>query len=253
MPTRVYNLIKDKPDDRDYKFSALNAKAVVRTFYPAQVDLRSKMPTVQDQGALGSCTAHAVGTAFQYGLTKQKMTSYTPSRLFIYYNERLIEGTVMEDSGAYLRDGIKTLNKDGACPEVLWPYKISQFAVKPPEVAYKKAAEDKATGYYRVNVDANSIKTAIASGYPVIAGMLVYSSFETYAVAKTGKVPMPGRYDYLLGGHAVLIVGFNEATQQFIVRNSWGTSWGDKGYFYLPYAYAVPSLMNDLWVVTTIV
>lgn len=253
MPTRVYNVIKDIPDDRDYKFSALNAKAVAKTFYPARVDLRSAMPTVQDQGSLGSCTAHAIGTAFQYGLTKLKMTSYSPSRLFIYYNERLIEGTVNQDAGAYLRTGIKTINKQGVCPEVLWPYRISQFAVKPSDAAYAKASEDKATGYYRVNVDATSIKTAIASGYPVIAGMLVYSSFEAVAVARTGRVPMPGRSDYLLGGHAVLIVGFNEATQQFIVRNSWGTSWGDRGYFYLPYSYAVPSLMNDLWVVTKII
>lgn len=253
MTKRVYNVLKDTPDDRDYKFSALNAKPTAKTFFPAKVDYRAKMGTILDQGSLGSCTANAIASAFQYNLTKQKMPSYSPSRLFIYYNERLLEGTVAEDSGAYIRDGIKTLNTYGACPEVVWPYKISQFAVKPPEQAYKVAAQDKATGYYRVNVDANSIKTALASGFPVITGMLVYSSFETYAVAKTGKVPMPGRYDYLLGGHAVLIVGFDEATQQFIVRNSWGTSWGDRGYFYLPYAYAVPSLMNDLWVVTTVV
>lgn len=253
MPTKVYNLLKDKPDDRDYKFSALNAKPTVRTFFPAKVDYRAKMGTVLDQGNLGSCTANAIASAFQYGLSKQNMTSYSPSRLFIYYNERLLEGTVNEDPGANLRDGIKTLNKDGACPEDMWPYNISQYRVKPPDAAYKAALQDRATGYYRVNVDATSIKTAIASGYPVIAGISVYSSFETNAVTRTGKVPMPGRHDYLLGGHAVLIVGFDEATQQFIVRNSWGTSWGDNGYFYLPYAYAVPSLMNDLWVITTIV
>lgn len=253
MILQNFNVTKDTPDNRDYKFSALKAPQAVRIFYPGQVDLRPKMSTVLDQGNLGSCTANAIASAFQYNLVKQRMPSYTPSRLFVYYNERLLEGTVNVDAGAMLRDGIKVINTYGVCPETIWPYQIPKFAVKPSDTAYRIALQDRAVGYYRVDVNETAIKTALASGFPVIAGMAVFDSFLSRAVAKGGMVPMPTRYDQFLGGHAVLIVGFNESTQRFIVRNSWGSGWGDRGHFYLPYAYANTSLMADCWVITKVV
>lgn len=250
---RSFNVNKDKPDPRDYLFSSLNIKPSARMFYPAQVDLRPVMPTVQDQGNLGSCTANAIASAFQYDLYKQRLAQFSPSRLFVYYNERVLIGTVNEDSGAYIRDGIKTLNTNGVCKEPTWPYQISKFAVKPSDLAYSEATKSKARAYYRVNVDATSLKSAVASGFPVIIGFAVYASFMSRAVAKSGKMPMPKPTDYLLGGHAVLIVGFKESTREFIVRNSWGTGWGERGYFYMPYDYARPDLMADCWVVTSVV
>ena len=245
---RKYSLSKDKIDPRDWKFAGtLNSVAIT----PA-VDLRSMCPPVYDQGGLGSCTANALAAAFQYDQIKQKIPSFFPSRLFIYYNERLLEGSVTEDVGATLRDGIKTLNQNGVCPESLWPYNEAAFASKPSTVAYSQAKIHTALQYYRVNVTPLDIKAALAAKLPVIAGMLVYSGFETLTASRTGIVPMPDAHQSLLGGHAVLIVGYNDTTKQFICRNSWGAKWGDKGYFYLPYTYATSRLMMDLWVVQSV-
>jgi C1A family cysteine protease len=210
------------------------------------------MPTVVDQGNLGSCTANAIVAAFQYDLIKQKLKIFTGSRLFVYYNERLMESDVGQDNGAMIRDGIKSLNTYGVCAETTWPYVVSRFAVKPSTTAYTQAKLNKALAYYNVAVSSSAIKTALAAGYPVVIGISVYESFESQAVAVSGVVPMPGPSEQLLGGHAVLVVGYNDTLQQFIVRNSWGTSWGQHGYFFLPYAYATPSLMSDCWAVSSV-
>src|SRR6266403_3711889 len=123
-----YGWIPDLPDQRDYLYAA--PPAFLRAL-PPRVDLRSKCPPVYDQGQLGSCTANAIGAAFQFNQKKEKLTSFVPSRLFIYYNERDMEGTVAQDAGAYIRDGIKSVNKLGACPEPLWPYDPSAYPPNP--------------------------------------------------------------------------------------------------------------------------
>ena len=168
---------------------------------------------------------------------KQKEKYFMPSRLFIYYNERVMEHTVSSDSGAQIRDGIKSVEKQGDCPEKLWPYDIAKFADKPMASCYKNAVEHKAVLYQRVSRIANQMKGCLASGYPFVFGFSVYDSFMTPSVAKTGHAKMPGPRDRVEGGHAVLAVGYDDEAQWFIVRNSWGTGWGMKGYFTLPYAY----------------
>ena len=257
MPRKIkrYGWIPDLPDQRDFMYAA--PLAALRAL-PPRKDLSGECPPVYDQGELGSCTANAIGGAHEFEQRKQNAKkAFTPSRLFIYYNERAIEGTVNEDSGAMLRDGIKTVVKQGVCPEDLpgrppaeWPYLIRKFTTKPPKSCYTAAMNHQFVSYQRVTQTLNQMKGCLASGYPFVFGFSVYESFETSTVAKTGKVPMPRSGEAMLGGHAVAAVGYNDADQRFIVRNSWGSKWGKKGYCFMPYAYLTdPDLAADFWTI----
>jgi len=240
----------DLPDARDYMYSAPEA---VLSKLPKKVDLRSKMPKIYDQGQLGSCTANAIGAAFEFGQLKQGQKDFMPSRLFIYYNERAMEGTVDTDSGAMIRDGMKSVANAGVCTEDTWPYDVSQFTTKPPGKAYTEAKKHQALVYRRVLGQLHQMQGCLAQGYPFVFGFSVYESFMSPDVATTGKVPLPPRGEQLIGGHAVLAVGYDDAIQSFIVRNSWGTRWGVKGYCTMPYAYLTdPQLARDFWAVYTV-
>lgn len=248
-----YGWVPDLPDARDHMYAVapILAKAI-----PSKVDLRRSCPPVFDQGQLGSCTANAIGAAYQFDAMKQKLsTAFAASRLFIYYNERDMEGTVDSDSGAAIRDGIKSIAKLGVCPETDWPYDITQFATKPADACYTEAAEHKALSYQRVGRSLTQMKGCLASGFPFVFGFTVYDSFESPAVARNGKVPMPDTTtESVLGGHAVLAVGYDQKKQVFIVRNSWGTGWGMKGYFTMPFGYLLEeNLSDDFWTVRIVV
>ena len=204
-----FGWVPDLPDARDFMYSAPEA---VLTKLPKKVDLRSKMPKVYDQGQLGSCTANAIGAAFEFEQIQQKLKDFMPSRLFIYYNERAMEGTIDSDSGAMIRDGIKSVAKLGVCPETTWPYDIAKFTEKPPRTAYAEAKKHQALVYRRVLANLHQMQGCLASGYPFVFGFTVYESFMSAEVAKTGEVPLPPRSEQLLGGHAVLAVGYDDAT-----------------------------------------
>lgn len=247
---KKYGWIPDLPDHRDIVYQA--KKETIASLLPSNVDLRSKCPVVYDQGNLGSCTANAIGAAFEFELMKQN-ANFMPSRLFIYYNERVIENTVKSDSGAQIRDGIKSINKQGCCPETEWPYLISKFATKPTTKCYTDALKDVVSQYQSVTQTLPQIQACLVEGCPVIIGFTVYDSFESAQVAKTGIVNLPAKNESVLGGHAVLIVGYDVPSQRFIVRNSWGLSWGMKGYFTIPFAYFTNSnLSSDLWMLIKI-
>ncbi|MEP6909122.1 MAG: C1 family peptidase [Actinomycetota bacterium] len=217
---------------------------------PKKVDLRSKMPPVYDQGELGSCTANAIGGVFEFEQVQQGLKDFMPSRLFIYYNERAMEGTIDTDSGAMIRDGIKSVAKVGVCTETTWAYDISKFTEKPPKKAYDEAGKHQALIYRRVLDNLHQMQGCLASGHPFVFGFSVYQSFMTAEVAKTGEVPLPPRGEQLIGGHAVIAVGYDDKTQRFIVRNSWGTGWGIKGYCTMPYGYLTdPGLARDFWAI----
>lgn len=235
---------RDKPDARDlYKVSVVGE-------LPQKVDLRKYCPPVYDQGSLGSCTANAIGGCMQFERRKQKLKDYVPSRLFIYYLEREMEGTINEDAGAMLRDGIKAVVKYGACPEPIWPYDISRFAVKPSQKAYDEAEKGQVVRYTRLIPTVDQLRACLAQGYPFAFGFLVCSSFNI--VGKTGIAPVPKDSDEVHGGHAVMAVGYDHEAEMFIVRNSWGEKWGRNGYFYLPYGFITDQLSSDFWAINAI-
>jgi C1A family cysteine protease len=242
-----FGWLPDLPDHRDQLYAAPLAVARV---LPAKTDLRPQCPPVYDQGPLGSCTANAIAGAIEFDRLKQKLAGFTPSRLFIYYNERVMEHSVDSDSGAQIRDGIKSVARLGDCPETEWPYVVAKFRTKPPRQCYVDARRYKVVSYQRVTQTLTQLKSCVAAGYPFVFGFSVYESFESATVARTGHARLPESGEAVIGGHAVAGVGYNDARQWFIVRNSWGTRWGMKGYFTLPYAYVTDaSLASDFWTI----
>lgn len=241
-----FHWVPDKLDTRDHPYK------LTGVIQPTLVDLRPLCTAIEDQGNLGSCTGQAIAGAIEL-IDKRSNKSIDVSRLFIYYYERLLEGTINSDSGAYIRDGIKACYTYGAPTEKLWPYNISKFNIKPSLEAITDAATRKVTSYQRA-ANFNACMDALAAGYPVIIGFLVYTSFTSSIVSRTGIMPYPNtRTERLLGGHAVLLVGYNKSTNMFIARNSWGNRWGDGGYFYMPFQVIQNTAMsNDFWIIKSI-
>lgn len=242
---RKYGWKPDIPDHRDYKYQ------YKRYELPKKVDLRDRHSLVYDQGQLGSCTSQALSMAYDFNRVMQKQDPTVPSRLFIYYNERVLGGNVNRDSGAYIRNGIKAMAKWGVCEEDLWPYVIKEFKTKPSEQAYNDAAQSPIKEYARLNnTNINELKECLSEGYGYVFGFAVYPSFESDEVARTGVMVIPEPNESMLGGHAVLALGYDDEKEHFIVRNSWGNKWGDKGHFYMPYSYMTNSyLCDDFWTI----
>ncbi len=241
-----YGWVPDLPDQRDFMYSAVLR---VPAKLPRSVDLRYLCSRVEDQGQLGSCTGNALAGALEFLERKDKISFVDFSRLFIYYNERLIEHTTKADAGAMIRDGIKTLAKQGVCSEKTWPYVISKFAVKPNAACYKEALQHRATSYRRI-MTLDEMRACLAVGFPFVFGFSVYESFESQAVARTGIVNMPKPKEAQIGGHAVMAVGYDDSKKRFMVRNSWGDDWGMKGYFTIPYQYVADrNLSDDFWTI----
>jgi C1A family cysteine protease len=233
------------PDHRDYAFS-LQAPAVLPSIVPP---FDGNNP-VEDQGQLGSCTGNSSTTALEI------VTKSNPlSRLMAYYNARIFEGTTRQDAGAELRDVIKGFQTYGVCEEINWPYIIKKFKTKPTKSAYKKALaiQAKIKSYERVT-SLTQFKIALAAGLPVIFGFSVPDYFESAEVANTGYVRFPTALDSIIGGHAVVAVGYDDTKQIIWVRNSWGKDWGLNGDFQMDYQWfdgidSASSLVADCWVI----
>lgn len=238
-----YGCVRDTFDSRDHTFSLTPPGTP-----PARIDLRESgfLPTVFDQGQLGSCVPNASVAAVMYIESRQGREVVMGSRLELYYYARKLEGSIHQDSGCMIRDAFKVLSSTGVGSEALWPYNISKFS-KLPTGAERKT-DQKLLQYMRVRGDSPSLKSALALGIPVVVGISVYASFESREVATSGIVPMPQPTEQLLGGHAILLVGYDDSLSHWILRNSWGTTWGEGGYFYLPYAYLLNAqLADDFW------
>jgi C1A family cysteine protease len=246
-----YGYIPDLPDhrDREVKLARISPAALPKTVSLGD-NVGFRFP-VYDQGELGSCTANAIGAAFEYELRRQKLAEFRPSRLAIYYGERRIEGTIMSDAGAMIRDGMKVIANDGAASESLWPYVIDRFTQAPSEAYATAAATRQCVSYERVEQTELALRTALAHKYPIIFGISVFESFESDAAERTGKIPMPAASEAMIGGHAILMTGYTAKTVTF--RNSWGDSWGKGGYGTLPLDYVLnPDLADDFWILKLI-
>lgn len=249
MRIKRFGWVRDIPDQRDFRYQP--PPRLARAL-PPKVDLTAGFLDCYNQGQLGSCTANAIAGALQFLEEKEGASPpVMPSRLFIYYNERALEGTIDSDSGAQIRDGIKTVAKRGFCPEAMWPYDIRRFATKPSDGCYRAALKDRVSQYLRLDHENGvSLMTCLASGYPFVFGFSVYESFESPRVVQTGVVNLPRMGERVLGGHAVVACGYDMKSSRFTVRNSWGTLWGKGGYFTMPFDYLTnPNLSADFWTV----
>ena len=237
----------DLPDARD-----LHYVPVVNTAsLPEAVDLRPSCPPVYDQMDLGSCTANAIGAAIQYNQMQTGKPSFVPSRLFIYYNERVLEASIKLDAGAMIRNGIKTVVRLGAPPEEIWPYDESAVFTQPHPDAYAAAKLDLVSLYCRVGQTLPLLQTCLEEGFPIVFRCTCFPSMDH--TWDDGAIPMPGPTEQADGGHCMLIVGYNSASRTFLVRNSWGMQWGQLGYGTMPYDYILsPQWTTDLWTIRSV-
>lgn len=255
-----YNHIKDTLDGTEKKFG-IEHHTVTATQLPSEFDLRSSKwgaccPTPLNQDRLGSCASNEVSNALRYCVGRElgAKAEWQPSRLYIYYFTRLLEGSPLnQDTGVTVQGAMESISKYGACSEDNWVYDITKFAMAPSSQAIR-AAHQHTKGFKALSVpqDLTHIKQALFAGWPVVYGIQVYDSFESDQVAQTGTVPMPDtNNESCLGGHCVQICGYSDKTQRFTCYNSWGTSWGQKGFFTIPYQYVLDqNLASDFWICT---
>ena len=261
MQQHFYGWRPEPKDHRDRRYTA--PYTLLLAPLPKAVDLRPQQAEVWNQGQLGACTGHGITACtmhlamFQW-MQKHPGHTWTDaraavtmrSRLGLYYLERAMEGTILSDAGGMIRDGIKALVKWGCGSEQLWPYDVSKFTQKPPAVWYKDGLNNQLLTYTKIpDGSLMNMKACLAEGFPFVFGFTVYESFESAAVAKTGVMPIPKRTERALGGHCVAAVGYDDVSQRLIVRNSWGTGWGQKGYVTMPYA-CTPDC-TDCWTLRT--
>lgn len=228
------------------------------------IDLRKayKMPTIINQGNLGSCTGCAFAYMFNYIEIKQmNKLIIKPSPLYIYYNERVLRDTINYDSGAEIYDGIVAIRNHGVCDITRWPYNAQKFKIKPSIQSYAQGKLFKSVTSSNINQNIDDLKNVLNNNLIFVFGFLVYESFETINVEKTGMVPFPDiNNEKILGGHAVVCVGYDDKKRSlegvdgmFICANSWGTKWGEGGYFYFPYSYMTNSeLAGDFWTISAV-
>ena len=226
-----FNIKPSRPDDRDYIYKS-DSTEVLRE----SVDLREWDTIVESQDSLGSCSANAITNAYELCVKRMYPEYFTHlSRLFVYYNTRVEYGIIEEDKGMFLRDGLKSLAKFGVCAESLWPYDIEKFDDRPTEECYEDAKKRKILKYEKL-ISIYYITQVLNNNKPVVFGMEIYDSFMNLN-ERISTVNLPSRKEMSLGGHAMCMVGYDLKKRLFLAKNSFGTSWGDNGYCWIPFDY----------------
>lgn len=255
-PLRAVGKVAD--ERRQLAFSMkLRLKAaakIEKAALPESVDMRKYSPGIYDQGIIGSCVAHSICAAVQlrnnyvngqqYSVTHwtvgKKKPVFKPSRLALYWHARMQEGSSShEDSGSSMHAGLIAMENYKLCDEKYWPYETSQYTREPPMIAYTKANEYSNVKYTKVSQELDTIRYTLHKGYPIVFGIVAYPTIKSKQMIRDGKVPMPKKNEQYIGGHALLIVGYNDKDKTFTIQNSWGTGWGDNGFGYLPYEYVL--------------
>jgi hypothetical protein len=243
---------KEPEDARDYLYKSRVSKSLLEgiTF----IDLREQCTSVKNQRNLGACTAFGTTSLFEFVRKKNKLVEWKASPLFTYYATRAAVNQQDEDTGAYVRDALKSAVRDGVAFERLWPYVPSRFSVKPPQEVYDNAEKHQAVEYLRLdNKSKESFVGCLLEGYPFIFGILLYSSFmESFEATFGGKISEPDKTkEEVLGGHCMLAVGYqknDDGLEYIIAQNSWGVGWGDLGFCYIPMNYFLTDSF-DFWTI----
>jgi len=254
--TRKTGYKRDKHDVRDLRFSAAS------TSLPPSIDLSMTgcLAFQFDQKSTSSCVAHAITEGVKLLECRDAEKDLAnPSRLFVYYNGRAEDGFEKEDAGCYIRSGLKAAQRHGIADETVWPFKINTLGFgsgnvnkKPSAKAYEDAAKRKTVFVYRrVEQNLDDLRIALSQGFPIVVGLTVTTAWDLPSVSRTGVLPLPHPSDKENGGHALLIIGYDDQKRLFKFKNSWGASWGAKGYGFAPYEYLTdPRLAYDLWALT---
>ncbi len=245
---RFYNVQIQKLNHNDDTYLSFDSS--LSASLPLQIDLSKNMNLIYDQGYIGSCTANALAWALKY-----RKRNVNPSRLYLYYYSRYYDYQQGDnrpsiDDGTTLEQGVNVLRRKGVCDEKLYPYQIRKQGNQPPTSLNTSAYTNRVLRYSVVRQNIDDIKACLNSGYPFVFGFLVYSSLENPSVDRTGIIPVPNTSsEYILGGHAVVAVGYDDSKQLIKFANSWGRGWGENGYGYMPYSYILnPSWTDDFWV-----
>ena len=244
---RNYGWVPDLPDQRDFQLAA--HRDFGATPQPQAVDLsKTKFsPPIYDQKTMGACVGNSTARMFRFMHRKLGLGDFNPSRLFIYNEARIIEGTLASDSGSQIRDAMAVQRKLGVCPESSFRYTAADLFKAPPKAAISAAKTHLDTADYRIN-NLNEMLQCLADGFPFCFGFTVYESFEGPVVAKTGIVPMPSKGEKVCGGHAICCEGYDKGTGRLRIANSWGTAWGQAGFFEMPFDYVTnANLWADAW------
>ena len=246
-------------DDRDYIFSHLffliNSNDETPTHTPPSFTLNNKITQILDQEELGACVSNATA---QYILMATNNNLHI-SRLFHYYCGRLLSrySNDKEDTGLNIRSACEIIRKVGVCLEKIWEYDISKFNIMPPLQSFQYSNCNYFNDYTYYSIKQTKTASLLdnikyfltQNNLPILFGIMIYSSFMTHEVKKTGVIPIPNEdIETLDGGHSMLIVGYNDTTKMFSCVNSWGSSWGSGGYCFIPYDYITnPNLANDFF------